>query len=97
MPFDQHFLLAANAGHKVYVASAFGDRWACPENEYLSCVAASAYFERNGQKGCIDLNRLPDPGDILHEGDIGYHMRDGSHYMSREDWNLFIRFVNSKN
>ena len=97
LPFDQHFLLAANAGHKVYVASAFGDRWACPENEYLSCVAASAYFERNGQKGCIDLNRLPDPGDILHEGDIGYHMRDGSHYMSREDWNLFIQFVKSKN
>ena len=44
MPFDQHWLLCANLPHKVYVASAAGDLWACPKNEYLSCVAASDYY-----------------------------------------------------
>ena len=96
LPFDQHFLLAANAGHKVYVASAREDAWACPENEYLSCVAASAYFEDRGQVGFVHPERLPDVGDVLHGGDIGYHLRAGGHYLSREDWNLFIQFVKSK-
>ena len=96
MPFDQHFLLAANAGHKVYVASAIEDAWACPENEYLSCVVASDYFEKVGQAGFIHPQRLPEVGDTFHAGDIGYHLRPGCHYMSREDWNLFIQFVNVK-
>ena len=97
LPFDQHFLLAANAGHKVYVASAREDAWACPENEYLSCVAVSAYFENGGQSGFVHPDRLPEVGDFFHDGDIGYHLRAGGHYLSREDWNLFIQFVKSKN
>ena len=97
MPFDQHFLLAANAAHKVYVASAEDDGWACPKNEYLSCVAASAYFEAAEKTGFVHPDRLPKVGDAFHDGDIGYHLRSGGHYMSREDWNQFIRFANSKN
>lgn len=96
LPFDQHFLLAANAGHKVYVASAREDAWACPENEYLSCVAASVYFEGRGQVGFVHPDRLPEVGNAFHDGDIGYHLRAGGHYLSREDWNLFIRFANGK-
>ena len=93
LPFDQHFLLAANAAHKVYVASASEDAWACPENEYLSCVAASPCFAA----GFVHPDRLPEVGEAFHEGDIGYHLRAGGHYLSREDWNLFIRFANGKN
>ena len=97
LPFDQHYLLAANAAHKVYVASAEDDLWACPKNEYLSCVAAGTYFAQQGSVGFIHPDRLPAVGDTFHEGNIGYHLRSGCHYLSREDWNLFIRFANSKN
>lgn len=97
MPFDQHFLLAANASHKVYVASAEEDLWACPANEYRSCLAATAYYESMGKTGLISPDRLPEAGDVFHEGQIGYHLRRGCHYMSREDWQQFIRFVSRKN
>ena len=96
MPFDQHYLLAANLPHKVYVASADGDAWACPANEYLACAAAADYYEAHGLKGFIHPDRLPAAGDLFHEGDIAYHLRSGSHYFSREDWNCYIAFLNRK-
>lgn len=94
LPFDQHWLIAANLPHKVYVASALGDAWACPENEYLSCVAASEYYEKHGMKGFIHPDRLPNADEYFHDGDIGYHLRKGTHYFSREDWGYYIRFLN---
>lgn len=93
LPFDQHWLLAANSHHKVYVASAEEDLWADPDNEYLSCVGASEYFEAEGKKGFVHPDRLPIAGDCFHEGNIGYHLRSGKHYLSREDWQLYIRFL----
>ncbi|MBQ8431776.1 MAG: hypothetical protein IJX28_02725 [Clostridia bacterium] len=94
LPFDQHWLLAANLPHKVYVASAAGDLWACPKNEYLSCIAASDYYKAHGKSGFVHPDRLPEVGDRFHEGDIGYHLRDGLHYLGREDWKNYIRYLN---
>ena len=94
LPFDQHYLLAANASHKLYVASAVEDAWACPRNEYLSCVAASEYFRACGKKGFVCPDRLPNVNECFHDGDIGYHLRAGTHYMSREDWRHYIDFLN---
>jgi len=93
LPFDQHFLLAANAPHRVYVASAKEDLWACPQNEYLACVAASEYFKEYGFAGFVHLERLPEVGDFFGEGHIGYHMRAGIHYFSREDWRNYMKYV----
>lgn len=96
LPFDQHYLIAANAPHRVYVASAVEDTWAGPENEYLACVAASEYFERNTGKGFVHPDRLPTVGECFHEGNIGYHLRSGIHYFSREDWKNYIKYLNTQ-
>lgn len=93
LPFDQHFLLAANLPHLVYVASAAKDAWADPKNEYLSCVAASDYCKAKGFSGFIHPDRLPQIGDAFHDGHIGYHLRDGLHYFSREDWQNYMKFL----
>lgn len=93
LPFDQHFLLAANAPHRVYVCSAGEDQWADPEKEYLSCVAADGYFRKQGLSGFVHPDRFPVPGDFFGEGHIGYHLRPGTHYLSREDWQHFIRYL----
>ena len=95
LPFDQHWLLAANAPHKVYVASARDDFWACPENEFLSCAAASDYYNSIGLEG-IRSKTFPEEGKCIHGGNIGYHMRAGDHYLSREDWLHYINFLNFK-
>ncbi len=95
LPFDQHFLLAANVPHLVYVASAAEDSWADPNNEYLSCVEADEYYKSLGLSGFIHPDRMPSIGDFFHDGTIGYHLRKGSHYLSRHDWLAFMCFLNS--
>ena len=93
LPFDQHFLIAANLPHLVYVASAEEDLWACPPNEYMSCIAASEYYQKNGKVGFVHPNRLPECGEFFHEGDIAYHIRSGRHYFSREDWLFYLKYL----
>lgn len=94
MPFDQHYLIAANYPHKVYVASAAEDLWADPESEYMGCVEASGYYEKRGKTGFVHPDRMPKIGDGFHDGNIGYHLRAGKHYFSREDWQRYIDFLN---
>ena len=96
MPFDQHQLLAAIAPRLVYTCSAADDIWADPESEYLSCMLASEAYERLGLKGLVGKDRYPKAGDTFHEGNIGYHMRDGKHFLSRYDWLKFIEFLDKK-
>lgn len=93
MPFDQHYLLAANYPHRVYVASAEADAWACPRNEYLSCIAASEYYESRGKRGFVSSVEEPKAGDFFGDGYIGYHIRPGTHYFSREDWKRYIEYL----
>ena len=93
MPFDQHFLVAANYPHRVYVASAREDARACPENEYRSCKAAEEFYIGKGLTGFAAPDRLPEVGDRFIGGHIGYHLRAGRHYFSREDWLLYIEYI----
>lgn len=94
LPYDQNFLVAAMAPRAVYVASAEQDDWADPVSEYLSCVSASEIYEHFGMQGFKVPDRLPETGESFHQGFIGYHLRFGGHYFSREDWNNYFKFRN---
>ena len=96
MPYDQHFLLAANYPNRVYVASGIEDTWACPPNEFLACVAAGEYYREQGSVGFIHEGDFPATEHPLHEGRIAYHVREGSHFLSRRDWNYFIQYLNAQ-
>lgn len=90
MPFDQHFLIASIAPRYVSVGSAVEDVWADPVSEMLGCVAASPAWE-NG--GFVFKDKLPTPPDTYLDGAVGYYVREGTHYFSREDWHKLIEFV----
>ena len=89
MPFDQHWLAACIAPRKLLIGSASEDAWADPVSEFLCSAAASPAFE----KGLSCPDRLPEVDEAFLEGDIGYHLRKGLHYFSREDWQRLIAFV----
>lgn len=94
--FDQHYLLATIAPRYLCVGSASKDFWASPDSEFLSCVAASEAYEMLGLSGLVHSDTFPNDTDCLGEGSIGYHRRDGLHFLSRHDWARYIDFVVSK-
>lgn len=89
MPFDQHYLVASIAPRKVCIGSAAKDLWASPVAEQLCCFAASPAFETGFD--CPD--RPAEIGETFFDGHIGYHLRAGDHFFSREDWLKLITFV----
>lgn len=93
LPHDRHQHMAMIAPRNVYVASAEKDLWADPASELLCCVAASPAWELYGKKG-ICVSEMPEAPAHFHDGSVGYHVRKGSHYLSREDWRLFIAYMN---
>ena len=95
-PYDQSFLLALIAPRLLLVGSAALDKGADPESEFLTTLHASEAWELLGEAGLVTPDEMPAPGAFLGEGNILYHYRKGKHFLSREDWAAYIRFLNSK-
>ncbi len=92
MPVDQHQLLALCAPRLVYVASATEDANADPAAEFRACVEASpvwSLFNRTGLAAKV----MPSPGQPIHDGRVGYHLRAGEHNLTEADWKLFMDYT----
>ena len=57
--------------------------------KYLCCVAAKEAFAG----GFVHPDRLPEADEMFLDGDVGYHLRTGTHYFARPDWHRLIEFV----
>ena len=95
-PYDQSFLLALVAPRYLVVGSATEDRGADPEAEFLTTLHASAAWELLGKPGLICPDEMPEPDKAFHDGSVGYHLRTGKHFLSREDWNYYMDFIDKK-
>lgn len=96
LTFDQHMFLATIAPRTVLTGAAIEDIWADPASQYLSAIAASKAWENHGLQGLVHPDRLPVIGDNFDDGCICYHLRDGRHYLSREDWNVYMNTIRKK-
>lgn len=92
LPIDQHMLLALMAPRAVAVGSALGDKWADPRGEFLSAVNAEPAYKLFGKKG-LGVKEMPAVGEPLHGDGIHYHIREGKHDLTVEDWKAYWDFA----
>lgn len=104
MPMDQDRLIALAAPRPIAVGSASQDEWADPEGEFLSALAASSVYQSLGHIGLASSNddaednqaalvSFPPPGGALQGGRISYHLREGVHDLTVEDWRRYLDFA----
>ncbi|MDN3205603.1 alpha/beta hydrolase family protein [Algoriphagus sediminis] len=93
LPLDQHMLPTLIAPRAVYYASAKADEWADPKGEYLSLQIGSEVFSRiYGQKSPFKTTWEELNGPVSSKT-LGYHIREGEHGLTWEDWSIFLDFV----
>jgi len=94
LPIDQHMLAMLMAPRAVYFSSAKEDLWADPKGEYLSMQLGSRIYTDIYNKSVsfpTPFEQLKSP--IIQEH-AGYHIREGKHDLTLEDWNHFMDFMN---
>ncbi len=96
MPFDQHMALATIAPRTLMIGTAYGDVWASPESQVLSCAAASRAWEQLGLDGYVAADRMPEIGERFDEGNVCLQYRPGVHFLSRLDWNFYMDCIEKK-
>ena len=92
LPADQHQLAALIAPRLLAVSNAELDDWADPKSEYMALYEADKAYTLLGMPGLIAPAEYPQAGAKFPGGNIGYNLRGGKHFMSREDWAFFLRF-----
>ena len=91
--YDQHFLTALSVPRHLMVGSAEEDLWADPASEFIATAAANEAYAIYGMRGLVYGAAIPEAKTVLSEGDAHYHVRHGAHYLSREDWNDYMDFI----
>ena len=96
LPFDQHFLISLVAPRSVLSGTAKEDTWADPDSQYLALTLTDPVYALYGKRGLVHSDNMPVCPERLPDGDCCFHLRDGAHYLSREDWNFYIEFIKSR-
>jgi hypothetical protein len=92
LPVDQHMLIALMAPRAVYVASADEDLWSDPRGEFLSLAESSPVFALWGDPP-IRGDAMPGLEQPLISGRRAYHVRRGTHNLTKYDWARFADFA----
>lgn len=93
LPVDQHMLVSLIAPRAIYFSSAREDRWADPKGEYLSIKLGSRVYASIYGKDVsfpLDFEALKEP---VIQPYAGYHIREGEHDLTLEDWKRFMDFA----
>ena len=96
MPFDQNFLVSLSIPRHVIIGSAEEDTWADPLSEFLCLASVTPVYALYKKRGLIHNDEMPKPRTVLSEGDASYYIREGTHYLSRHDWNAYMDIIESK-
>lgn len=93
LPVDQHMLVALIAPRGACVGSASEDLWADPRGEFLSVAAARPVYQLFGRQALGDKAVMPPIGEPLQGDGAHYHIRDGKHNLTLEDWTAYLDFA----
>jgi len=94
LPVDQHELVALVAPRGYHGADAANDLWADPRGSWLALIEASKIWALYGPEAALK-NEMPLVNDLLIDGPMAYHIREGGHGLTLFDWKLHLDHADS--
>jgi hypothetical protein len=92
LPVDQHELIALVAPRPVYIGVAAEDLWGDPHGSFLAAKAAEPVYALLGAPSKLPAE-MPPANQPTLDGSIGFHLRPGTHDVTRYDWEQFLAFA----
>jgi hypothetical protein len=92
LPIDQHELIALVAPRPVYIGVAAEDLWGDPRGSFLAAKAAEPVYALLGAPSKLPAE-MPAANHPTLDGSIGFHLRPGTHDVTRYDWEQFLAFA----
>jgi acetyl esterase/lipase len=92
LPVDQHELIALVAPRPVYIGVAAEDLWGDPRGSFLAAKAAEPVYALLGAPSKLPAE-MPAANHPTLDGSIGFHLRPGTHDVTRYDWEQFLAFA----
>lgn len=89
LPFDQHMLVSLVAPRNLVIGCAREDHWADNDGAFNSLTLASPVWQLYSKKGFVGGEYKGCTLDYL-DGELSYYIREGSHFLSREDWQKYM-------
>jgi len=92
LPLDQHMLLSVIAPRKLYVGNAVSDLWADPIGSFNSLkMSLEAYKLFN--LDTINNEVMPEAGNSIMSESTAFHLREGGHDITGNDWKFYLEFI----
>lgn len=85
---EQAMLLSLCAPRAILIGCAADDPRSAPELEYEALREASAFYSSAKLQ-----KEIPTANALVQTGNLSYHLRGGMHYFSREDWKIYLDFI----
>ena len=96
LPFDQHYLMSLTVPRHLIIGSAIEDTWADPTSEFLGAASLNEAYALFGKTGLVHEDKMPTPRTVLDLGSAAYYVREGTHYLSRHDWNTYMDIIEKR-
>ena len=94
--YEQTDLLSLIAPRFLYLATAAEDKYSFFRSEFNACRELSPLYSLYSRDGLVtNGDDEPEIGKSYYKGSVGFHVREGSHYLSRTDWLRFMDFFDS--
>jgi len=92
LPVDGHLLIALVAPRGLAAGDGSDDLWSDPRGSWLALAEASRIWALEGKAKPMD-DPMPLVNDLLVNGAISYHLRDGGHGLLLFDWKLYFDYA----
>ncbi len=89
MPVDAHHLIALLAPRGYHGGDGTLDLWADPRGSWLALVEASRIWSLLGSDAPLP-DEMPLVNDLLVQGPLAYHIREGGHDLTAFDWKRYL-------